>query len=57
MTKFGIWHTFISKIIIHQFVFTKGYFENSHFCEKLKGSDFVTGQFFNLEKFLLNGPL
>ena len=46
----------MSLIMIHQFFLTYGYFENSHFLEKLKGSDFVTGQIFNPEKLLLNGP-
>ena len=42
MTKFGIWHTFIILIIIHRFFFIYGYFENSRFCEKFKGTDFAT---------------
>ena len=56
MTKFGIWYTFLPLIIIHQFFFTYGYFEKSRFCDRFKGSDFVTGHFFNHVKFLLNGP-
>ena len=43
--------------IIHKFFFTNGYFENSRFCENLKGSDFVSVHSYNHGKPLLNGPL